>query len=219
MTINERMALKIRLDQLEDAEVRVLQEFRNERECIFKRLRELDEKEEQMLKEAPNQLPPEYIPFNPPLSASLETYDGQVFHRERKVRKSRPSRRSKSSKMREEAIRILKEKPGPIRGAELKRMIEEKTGFKIANMTSFMKTVEKIEPRICKPERGLYQFVEAAVSGDKPAEESVEQQTIQTGEPVDTVEQQSTPEEKIEELAEQHTGQAEEIFLLEHDRV
>ncbi|MEC5270141.1 competence protein ComK [Heyndrickxia coagulans] len=169
MTINERMALKIRLEQLEDAEIRVIQEFQKEREYIFKRLRELDEKEGQQAEAASGK--PEYVSFNTLASVSPETSGGEVLTKERKVRKSRPSRRSKSGKMREEAIQILKEVSEPIRGAELQRMIEEKTGFKIANMTSFMKSVEKLDPRIRKPDRGLYQFVNDTANTEEPHQE------------------------------------------------
>lgn len=41
---NERMALKLRLEQLENTEIRLLKELREERERLFTKLRELDEK-------------------------------------------------------------------------------------------------------------------------------------------------------------------------------
>ena len=42
---NERMALKLRLEQLENTEIRLLKELREERERLFTKLRELDEKD------------------------------------------------------------------------------------------------------------------------------------------------------------------------------
>ncbi|MED4495391.1 hypothetical protein [Heyndrickxia coagulans] len=81
MTINERMALKIRLEQLEDAEIRVIQEFQKEREYIFKRLRELDEKEGQQAETASGK--PEYVSFNTLASVPPETSGGEVLTKER----------------------------------------------------------------------------------------------------------------------------------------
>jgi hypothetical protein len=60
--------------------------------------------------------------------------------------------------MREVAIHILREQSIPIKGAELKRQIEEKTGFKIANMTTFKKSVAKSDEHMKKPNRGYYKY-------------------------------------------------------------
>ncbi|MEZ0116465.1 UNVERIFIED_ORG: hypothetical protein ABRZ91_000422 [Heyndrickxia coagulans] len=175
MTMNERMALKIRLEQLEDAEIRVIQEFQKERENIFKRLRELDENEGQQVKASGK---PEYVSFNALASVPPETSGGEALTNERRVRKSRPSKRGRSGKMREEAIQILKNVSEPIRGAELQRMIEEKTGYKIANMTSFMKSVEKLDPRIRKPDRGLYEFVNDTANTEEPHQEMEQNENL-----------------------------------------
>jgi len=159
LVIDERIALKIRLEQLESAEIRILKEFREERENIFKRLRELDEKQLDLTNNSiSTSQQKEYISFNPLSSSSAVNDLDQFLQKDKKMRRSRPSRRSKSSKMREAAIHILQDKHEPIRGSELQRLIEKETGFKIANMTSFMKTVEKADSRIKKPERGLYFF-------------------------------------------------------------
>lgn len=146
------MALKMRLEQLNGAEIQVIKEFHLERQSIFKRLRELDEtnsdfviKLEDLTKE------------KEAAKEETKTEDSQL--RERKLRIGRPSRRSKSSKMREAAIRILKEHREPLKGSQLQKMIEETTGLKIANMTTFMKTVEKADANIQKPYRGLYQYM------------------------------------------------------------
>jgi hypothetical protein len=150
--INERMALKMRLEQLNGAEIQVIKEFHLERQSIFKRLRELDVmdtdcviKLEDLTKEK---------------EAAREEIIAEDSHlKERKLRIGRPSRRSKSSKMREAAIRILKDHREPIKGSQLQKIIEETTGLKIANMTTFMKTVEKADANIQKPYRGLYQYI------------------------------------------------------------
>ncbi|MED1201551.1 competence protein ComK [Heyndrickxia acidicola] len=142
----------MRLEQLNGAEIQVIKEFHLERQSIFKRLRELDEtnsdfviKLEDLTKE------------KEAAKEETKTEDSQL--RERKLRIGRPSRRSKSSKMREAAIRILKEHREPLKGSQLQKMIEETTGLKIANMTTFMKTVEKADANIQKPYRGLYQYM------------------------------------------------------------
>jgi hypothetical protein len=150
--INERMALKMRLEQLNGAEIQVIKEFHLERQSIFKRLRELDEMDTDCV------IKLEEIPKEK--EAVREAIIAEDRHlKERKLRIGRPSRRSKSSKMREAAIRILKDHREPIKGSQLQKIIEETTGLKIANMTTFMKTVEKADANIQKPYRGLYQYI------------------------------------------------------------
>lgn len=157
--INERIALKMRLEQLENTEIRMLKEFRDERESIFSRLRELDEqdKNEIMLKnEKMDQIVLEKtIRSNNFYESSINP---QLSNQKPKVRKGRPSRRSKTSKLSDVAILLLKEQKVPIRGTELQKKIEEKTGFKISNMTTFMKSVERVDSNIQKPTRGLYVY-------------------------------------------------------------
>lgn len=154
---NERMALKLRLEQLENTEIRLLKELREERERLFKKLRELDEKdrlETNKYKE---------IIQNKSMEAPQSKEEKkEISHKDSpplKIRKARPSRRSKTSKMCEVAIQILKEETEPIRGTDLQKKIEEKSGLKIANMTTFMKVVEKVDINIQKPNRGLYLYV------------------------------------------------------------
>jgi hypothetical protein len=150
--INERMALKMRLEQLNGAEIQVIKEFQLERQNIFLRLRELDEMDTDCvikLEDLTNEK-----------EAAREEIIAEERHlKERKLRIGRPSRRSKSSKMREAAIHILKDHREPIKGSQLQKIIEETTGLKIANMTTFMKTVEKADANIQKPYRGLYQYI------------------------------------------------------------
>jgi len=139
---DERVALKVRLEQLADSEEKIIREFRKERESIFKRLREMDKEEAKEASILPKQ---EMISFAG-MSNTEPVYE-----------KKRRGRRSKSlQELRETAILVLKEQNEPIRGIELQRQIEEKTGRKIANMTTFMVALEKENHHVRKLGRGLY---------------------------------------------------------------
>ncbi|OMP66075.1 Rok-like winged helix domain-containing protein [Domibacillus epiphyticus] len=128
---DERIALKIRLDQLADAEIRVIQEFKKERDKIFARLQELDGASQEIS------------------VASITTIGPPP--------KARRGRRSESLvELRETAVGVLKEQNTPIRGVELQRFVEERTGKKIANMTTFMNGLERENERVRKLGRGLY---------------------------------------------------------------
>ncbi|OKL36636.1 hypothetical protein [Domibacillus mangrovi] len=132
---DERIALKIRLDQLADAEVRVMQEFKKERAVIFSRLQELDSVDE-----------------SDDRSVTAITKLGMPP-------RARRGRRSESlTKLRETAVVVLKEQNTPIRGIELQRFVEERTGKKIANMTTFMNGLERENERVRKLGRGLYMY-------------------------------------------------------------
>ncbi|MDQ0177478.1 Rok-like winged helix domain-containing protein [Bacillus chungangensis] len=165
---DERAALQMRIEQLREAEERLLKELRAERITIYERLRELDDKEPKgaMNKAAEiNQKVLEEMPQTPQANIENETNAFQAMNVEepqettiKKIRRSRPSRRSKSSKMREVAVAILKEQSEPMRGIVLKKEIEHRTGLTIPNMTSFMKTVENLYDHIKKPARGLYMY-------------------------------------------------------------
>lgn len=151
----ERLALKIRLEQMIDAEERIIRELQKERAYIFSRLRELDEQEGK--REVTDSTELKYLETtNPYIEGPPNHMNGEST--QLKTRKKRPSRRSKTTKMRDTAINILKEQTIPIRGVDLQRLIEERTEFKIANMTTFMKTIEKADDRILKIGRGLYMY-------------------------------------------------------------
>ncbi len=131
---DERIALKIRLEQLADAEVRVMQEFKKERESIFARLKELDGPEKQPIE-----------------VASITTIGAPP--------KPRRGRRSESlTELRDTTISILKKQNTPIRGVELQRFVEDQTGKKIANMTTFMNALERENAHVRKLGRGLYMY-------------------------------------------------------------
>ncbi|OAH52868.1 MULTISPECIES: hypothetical protein [Bacillaceae] len=132
---DERIALKIRLDQLADAEVRVMQEFKKEREVIFSRLQELDSVDESDARSV----------------AAITTIGLPP--------RARRGRRSESlTELRKTAVVVLKEQNTPIRGIELQRFVEERTGKKIANMTTFMNGLERENERVRKLGRGLYMY-------------------------------------------------------------
>ncbi|RST73126.1 competence protein ComK [Siminovitchia acidinfaciens] len=161
---DERAALQLRLEQMKDAEERLIREIQKERAFIFKRLRELDKEENSNKAEQVEQLH-----FLESFNAYLEAPDDsneQENLESSKSRRARPSRRSKTTKMRDTAIRILKEQPTPIRGIDLKRAIEEQTGFQIANMTTFMNTISKADSKIIKIGRGLYTYDEDRLASE-----------------------------------------------------
>lgn len=119
---DERTALKIRLEQLADSEIRILQEFRNERDKIMQRLRELDESSDQeMSKAAP-----------------------------------KPVNVGKSKKMHAAALNVLRQKLEPVKGTDIQSFVEKETGFKVANITTFMNTIQRKFPEVRKLDRGLY---------------------------------------------------------------
>jgi hypothetical protein len=129
---DERMALKIRLDQLADSEERVMRELRIEREKIFRRLNELDQ-----------------------LSLQGPQRDSLIITR---IPRRRGRKSVRADEMKNVAITLLKERVEPIRGVDLQRQIEEQTGYQIANMTTFMRGLEKWDQSVLKPGRGLYMY-------------------------------------------------------------
>ncbi|MFK2825261.1 competence protein ComK [Bacillus sp. B190/17] len=135
---DERMALKIRLEQLADSELRIIQEFQKERETIFRRLKELDTIDAEKMESSKE-------------IVSLTKIGGPPQERKRRGRRS-----ESLEELRQTAVTILKEQNTPIRGVELQRQIEGRTGKKIANMTTFMVGLERENYRVRKLGRGLY---------------------------------------------------------------
>ncbi|OCA81983.1 MULTISPECIES: hypothetical protein [Bacillaceae] len=135
---NERVALKIRLEQLANSEVRIIQEFQKEREAIFRRLKELD-----TIEAGKTESSKEIV--------ALTKIGGLPKERKRRGRRS-----ENLEELRELAVTILKKQNTPIRGVELQRQIEGETGKKIANMTTFMVGLERENHRVRKLGRGLY---------------------------------------------------------------
>ena len=96
-------------------------------------------------------------PTAPSIEGTNEVSE-DINEEQTKSRVGRPSRRSKTTKMREAAVDILKDQETSIRGVVLQREIEERTGFKIANMTTFMNTIIRSDDKILKLGRGLYTY-------------------------------------------------------------
>lgn len=153
---DERAALKQRLEQMNNAEERLIIQIQKERAYIFNRLRELDAKAS-----AESEADGQNLKFLEKMEPYLEAPKQDAEKKEMngaKMRRARPSRRSKTTKMREAAVNILKEQTAPIRGIDLEKLIEERTGFQIANMTTFMNTIMKADEKIIKVGRGLYSY-------------------------------------------------------------
>ncbi|TFE02973.1 hypothetical protein [Jeotgalibacillus salarius] len=127
---DERAALKIRLEQMADSELRILQEFKNERENILQRLRELDQ------------------------SATVNMTDADQPINQAKIPK--PINVGKSKKMHAAALEILQNQLEPVKGTDIQKFVEDKTGYKVANMTTFMRTIQRKYPDVRKLDRGLY---------------------------------------------------------------
>ncbi|PPA71833.1 competence protein ComK [Jeotgalibacillus proteolyticus] len=147
---NERTALKIRLEQMADAEERILQEFRRERQTILERLRELDASES-----AVGELEYGGSADIVPISSALDSAEPV---RKSGIRMTKPKKIGKSRQMHEAAFRILKERLQPVKGTEIQEFILNETGFKVANMTTFMKTIQRKDKQVRKLDRGLYIF-------------------------------------------------------------
>lgn len=135
---DERIALKIRLEQLANSELRIIQEFQKEREAIFRRIKDLDTMEAVKAESSVE-------------IVSLTKIGGLPKDRKRRGRRS-----ENLEELRQTAVTILKEQNTPIRGVELQRQIEGKTGKKIANMTTFMVGLERENHQVRKLGRGLY---------------------------------------------------------------
>lgn len=149
---NERIALKIRLEQMADSEERILQEFRKERESILERLRELDSITGE---NGNNEFQSQYIPDIVPLS-SLNDSERVPHPTTKRIPKTKKI--GKSRQMHEAAFKILRERLQPVKGTEIQEFILNETGYKVANMTTFMKTIQRKEKQVRKLDRGLYIF-------------------------------------------------------------
>ncbi|MGN9865380.1 Rok-like winged helix domain-containing protein [Bacillus swezeyi] len=156
---NERESLRLKLEQLNDKEITIMQEIQKERDNIYSKLRELDGKDVecptnnkklslinlagatvQKLKQTKNSSQ-QSLPTNKvsPLNPATPTL-----------------RRSKTSIQREAALEILSKYKDGIRGARLRTEIAKETGMKIKNMNAFMDGLMKHHTEVKKPYRGQY---------------------------------------------------------------
>ncbi|WP_146874077.1 Rok-like winged helix domain-containing protein [Bacillus paralicheniformis] len=149
---NEREALRLRLEQLNDKEIIVMRELREEREGIYSKLRELDKKQS-----------------NPPQVRESSSLMDLVSAAAQELKQSKsssphiqtnttsqPFNKSITSTQREAALKILNIHKEGIRGATLRKEIEKETGMKVKNMTAFMSGLMKHHPEVKKPGRGHY---------------------------------------------------------------
>ena len=178
---NEREALRLRLEQLNEAEVKVIREYQIERDAIYAKLRELDRQgtglvtdtKRSTYREKTDSLPvlaelaaQEMRSYNQPaqtqsnVTSSLGT--GQlngapVGIPEGSTRRRRGTARpgSKAAKLREAAIKTLKRHNAAIKSSELQKRLK-KSGLEIPNMTTFMQSLIKMYPEVKKPYRGQY---------------------------------------------------------------
>ncbi|MGX9291317.1 Rok-like winged helix domain-containing protein [Bacillus sp. A015] len=181
---NEREALRLRLEQLNEAEVKVIREYQIERDAIYAKLRELDRQGTGGLvadtkKEVRTDRKTDSLPVLAELAAQeMRSYQqpaqsqsnatsplgtGQlngapVGIPEGSTRRRRGTARpgSKAAKLREAAIKTLKRHNAAIKSSELQKEIEKESGLEIPNMTTFMQSLIKMYPEVKKPYRGQY---------------------------------------------------------------
>lgn len=187
---NEREALKLRLEQLNEAEVKVIREYQIERDAIYAKLRELDgnpaasTKPQSYTKESESNRKSESLPvlaelaaqemksYQPPQEqkeAPAEEPSSQLPERVSRRRRGTARPGSKAAKLREAAIKTLKRHNAAIKSSELQKEIEKESGLEIPNMTTFMQSLIKMYPEVKKPYRGQY-----ILEGEIPEESEAE---------------------------------------------
>ncbi|ATH91237.1 repressor [Bacillus glycinifermentans] len=179
---NEREALRLRLEQLNEAEVKVIREYQIERDNIYAKLRELDRPSSfnnDTKKDFRTERKTESLPVLAELAAQeMKSYQQQQMQTSQKTqqqtspqasalpagipdgttRRRRGTARpgSKAAKLREAAIKTLKRHNAAIKSSELQKEIEKESGLEIPNMTTFMQSLIKMYPEVKKPYRGQY---------------------------------------------------------------
>lgn len=153
----EREALRLRLEQLNDAEIILIREFQNERNHIYKKLRELDQlnisrlKKKSLLELTQSTLQDLKENKNKTEFASSTLQDIKISNKQ-----DTSANRQKSSTLRSATLDIMKNHKDGINSADLKKAVQNKTGIQIKNMTVFMKHLMKRHPEVKKPYRGQY---------------------------------------------------------------
>ncbi len=136
----EREALRLRLEQLNDAEIILIREFQNERNHIYKKLRELDQLNINRLKK----------------KSLLELTQTTLQDIKSSTKQDTPVHKQKTSTLRSATLDIMKNHKDGINSANLKKAVQSKTGIQIKNMTTFMKSLMNRHPEVKKPSRGQY---------------------------------------------------------------
>ncbi|GAB6563765.1 transcriptional regulator Rok [Bacillus cereus] len=142
MPFNEREAMKLRLQQIDKSEERILLQYKKERESIFNRLRELDELSLENNTNTNNQ--------------SKKTISHEKNSTKKRKSVGRPKKDAKLTNEDKVAIKFLKYQTAAIGGADIMQELYNKTGINIRNTTYFMDNLMALEPRVKKPYRGLY---------------------------------------------------------------
>ncbi|MDM5297730.1 hypothetical protein QUF51_06150 [Bacillus pumilus] len=179
---NEREALRLRLEQLNEAEVKVIREYQIERDAIYAKLRELDRLGTGLVADTKKEMRTDRKTDSLPVLAELAAQEMRSYHQpqtqssvtstlgsgqlngapvgipEGSTRRRRGTARpgSKAAKLREAAIKTLKRHNAAIKSSELQKEIEKESGLEIPNMTTFMQSLIKMYPEVKKPYRGQY---------------------------------------------------------------
>lgn len=181
---NEREALRLRLEQLNEAEVKVIREYQIERDAIYAKLRELDRQGTGLVTDTKKEVRTERKTDSLPVLAELAAQEMRSYNQpaqtqsnvisslgtgqlnggapvgipEGSTRRRRGTARpgSKAAKLREAAIKTLKRHNAAIKSSELQKEIEKESGLEIPNMTTFMQSLIKMYPEVKKPYRGQY---------------------------------------------------------------
>lgn len=190
---NEREALRLRLEQLNEAEVKVIREYQIERDKIYAKLRELDRNgsPSEIKKDFRSEKKPDSLPVLAELAAQeIRSYQPQSQQQssvqpqlqsisslpagipDGTTRRRRGTARpgSKAAKLREAAIKTLKRHNAAIKSSELQKEIEKESGLEIPNMTTFMQSLIKMYPEVKKPYRGQY-ILEGEIESAESANE------------------------------------------------
>lgn len=142
MPFNEREAMKLRLQQIDKSEERMLLQYKKERESIFSRLRELDGLSIENNIKTNNQ--------------SKKTISHEKTSTKKRKSVGRPKKEAKLTNEDKVAITFLKHQTAAISGAEIMQEIFNKTSANIRNTTYFMDNLMTLEPCVKKPYRGHY---------------------------------------------------------------
>ncbi|MCD7911094.1 transcriptional repressor Rok [Bacillus velezensis] len=154
----EREALRLRLEQLNGAELKIMREIQSERNRIYMKLCELDKQNHNPYVNSKKSL----LELAYSTAQALKTENEKnaknalVSSRLKKFSASKIAPGSKTAIQREATLEILKGHKNVISGSDLKSKIQRQTGLPINNMTIFMQGLMKQHREVKKISRGLY---------------------------------------------------------------
>ncbi|MER0468972.1 hypothetical protein ABR330_20365 [Bacillus cabrialesii subsp. cabrialesii] len=148
--VDQKEALRVRLEELDKHEILILREFRSEREKIYSSLRALERSYDILRRGKKSQSLSEMIEQTAD-AVKTSHITSKPIHQ-----KKRRQGRAESNASRKAALNILKLQDKPISSIDLKQKIEKETGRQISNMTIFMNHLMKKYPEVRKPHRGQY---------------------------------------------------------------